>query len=340
MIQNWNEFLKTQGAVIEHGSVQHFGAPAEELRTARDGLVVADLTHYGLIAFTGEDAQTFLHSQVTNDLRNLKPEAALFAGYCTAKGRMLANFLIFKRDADILLMLPEALRESVQKRLSMFILRAKVKVRDAGPEWVRLGLSGIGASEALVSAIGAAPDGMMAVLHTDSAFAVQLGDNRFDVFVQLDHAEAVWKALLTEARPVGAPAWDWLMVTAGVPVIVPATQDQFVPQMANMEVLYGVSFQKGCYPGQEIVARSQYLGKIKRRMYLAHVDADARPGEDLFSPDLPGQACGLIANAAPAPEGGSDVLAVLQVSSFEGAEVHWQNADGPRLEFRPLPYAL
>ncbi len=340
MILNWSDFLKTQGAVIEHGSVQHFGAPQEELRTARDGLVVADLSHFGLIAFAGEDALTFLHGQVTNDLHGLKPETALFAGYCTAKGRMLANFLIFRRDGDILLMLPESLREAIQKRLSMFILRARVKARDAGPEWVRLGLSGPGARETLVAAVGAAPVGMMAVLHTDTAFAVQLGDNRFDLFVQPDHAETAWKALLTEARPVGAPAWDWLMVAAGVPVVVPATQDQFVPQMANMEALYGVSFQKGCYPGQEIVARSQYLGKIKRRMYLAHVDAEASAGDELFSPDLPGQACGIVANAAPAPEGGSDVLAVLQVSSFEGGEVHWRGADGPRLGFRPLPYAL
>lgn len=340
MMQTWMDFLKGQGAVIESGQARHFGAPDEELRTARDGLVVADLSHFGLIGFAGEEAQTFLHGQVTNDLRGLKPEAASFAGYCTAKGRMLANFLIFKRDADILLMLPEALRETVQKRLSMFILRAKVKARDAGTEWVRLGLSGIGARETLVAALGAAPTGMMAVLHTQTAFVVQLGENRFDLFVQPAQADTVWKGLVTEARPVGSAAWDWLMIEAGVPVILPATQDQFVPQMANMEVLQGVSFQKGCYPGQEIVARSQYLGKIKRRMFLAHIDGAAQPGDELFSPDLPGQACGMVANAAPAPEGGSDALVVLQVASAEAGEVHWQAAEGPRLQFRTLPYSL
>ncbi|WP_232019132.1 YgfZ/GcvT domain-containing protein [Sulfuritortus calidifontis] len=332
--------MQTQGAAIEGGAVKHFGAPAEELRTARDGLVVADLSHYGLIGFEGEDTQTFLHGQLTNDMRGLKPEAALFAGYCTAKGRLLANFLVFRRDAGVLLMLPEAVREAVQKKLSMFILRSKVKARDAGPEWVRLGLNGIGAREALVAAIGAAPQGMMSVLHTDSAFAVQLGDNRFDLFVQPDHAQRVWQALTTEARPVGAPAWDWLMIRAGVAMVLAPTQDQFVPQMLNMEVLHGISFQKGCYPGQEIVARTQYLGKIKRRTYLAHVEAAVRPGDELFSPDLPGQACGVIANAAPAPEGGSDVLAVMQVSSFEAGEVRWQRPDGPQLRFEPLPYSL
>lgn len=332
--------MQTQGAVIDDGMARHFGAPTEELHAARDGLVVADLSHYGLIAFNGEEAQTFLHSQLTNDLRALKPETALFAGYCTAKGRMLANFLVFQRDGDILLMLPESLREGLQKKLSMYILRSKVKARDAGGEWVRLGVNGVGAGEALVAAIGAAPSGMMNVLQTESAFAVQLGDNRFDLFVRPDHAQRVWQALVTEARPVGAPAWDWLMIKAGVPVVLPQTQDQFVPQMANMEVLHGVSFQKGCYPGQEIVARTQYLGKIKRRTYLAHVDGAARPGDELFSPDLPGQACGMIANAAPTPEGGSDVLAVMQVASHEAGVVHWQSADGPQLRFEPLPYSL
>lgn len=332
--------MQTQGAVIEGGAVKHFGAPAEELHTARDGLVVADLSQYGLIGFEGEDTQTFLHGQLTNDMRGLAPEAALFAGYCTAKGRLLANFLVFRRDAGVLLMLPEAVREAVQKKLSMFILRSKVKARDAGSEWVRLGLNGIGAREVLVAAIGAAPVGMMAVLHTDTAFAVQLGDNRFDLFVQPDHAQRVWQALTTEARPVGAPAWDWLMIRAGVAMVLAPTQDQFVPQMLNMEVLHGISFQKGCYPGQEIVARTQYLGKIKRRTYLAHVDAVAQPGDELFSPDLPGQACGMVANAAPAPGGGSDVLAVMQVSSFETGEVRWQRPDGPQLRFEPLPYSL
>ncbi len=340
MQQGWGDFLKGQGAVIDQGKVADFGALQEELHTARDGLVLADLSHFGLIAFSGEEAQDFLHKQVTNDMRALAPETALFAGYCTAKGRLLANFLVFKRDADILLMLPEAIREATQKRLAMFILRAKVKARDAGPEWVRLGLSGIGARETLVNAIGAAPDGMMAVIHTDTAFAVQLGDNRFDLFVQPDHASAMWQALVTEARPVGAAVWDWLMVRGGVPIVEPATQDQFVPQMANMDTLHGVSFQKGCYPGQEIVARTQYLGKVKRRMYLAHVDAEAAAGDELYSPDLAGQACGLIANAAPAPGGGSDVLAVILVSSHEAGDVRLKGLDGPRLAFEPLPYAV
>jgi folate-binding protein YgfZ len=176
--------------------------------------------------------------------------------------------------------------------------------------------------------------------HGEQAFALRLGDGRFDLFVAPDAAPATWEKLAARARPVGAPAWDWLMVQAGVPVVLPQTQDHFVPQMANMEILGGVSFNKGCYPGQEIVARSQYLGKVKRRLHLAHLEEEARPGDELFAPDPADQSAGLIANAAPAPEGGWDVLAVVLNPSVEAGEVRLKRRDGAKLAFKPLPYPV
>jgi tRNA-modifying protein YgfZ len=335
----WTDFLTSRGAVFADAGVAHFGDAEGELAAAAGAGVLADLSHYGLIALAGEDAQTFLHGQITNDLRNLRPQAAVFAGYLSAKGRMLANFLVMKRDADVLLMLPEALRESIQKRLAMFVLRAKVKLRDAGGEWVRLGVNG--ADAALAEALGfALPAEMMGMTHGEQAFALRLGEQRCDIFVAPDAAPVLWDRLAESCRPVGAPAWDWLMVRAGVPMVLPPTQDHFVPQMANMELLGGVSFNKGCYPGQEIVARSQYLGKVKRRLYLAHVDDAAHPGDELYSADLPDQAAGHIANAAPAPGGGWDVLAVTHSSSVEAGDVRLRARDGARLSFQPLPYPV
>ena len=336
----WNDFLASQGARIEQGVVASFGDPAGEL-TAADQTVLADLSHFGLIAFAGEEAQTFLHGQITNDLRRLEDNAGVFAGYLSPKGRMLANFLVMKRGADILVMLPEALRESVQKRLAMFILRAKVKVRDAGSEWVRMGVSGPGAA-ALVDELvgGAVPQDVMGMAHAETLFALRLGPGRFDVFVAPEGAPEVWQRLAALARPVGAPVWDWLMVQAGVPVVLPQTQDHFVPQMANMEILGGVSFNKGCYPGQEIVARSQYLGKVKRRLHLAHVEAEARPGDELFAPEPADQSAGIIANAAPAPGGGWDVLAVVLNPSVAAGVVRLKSRDGARLALKPLPYPV
>jgi len=150
----------------------------------------------------------------------------------------------------------------------------------------------------------------------------------------------VWQALTQHATPVGAPVWDWLRLNAGVPMLVAATQELFVPQMVNLEAIGGVNFQKGCYPGQEIVARSQYLGKMKRRMFLAHLDESAAPGDSLYSADLPGQATGTVVNAAPAPGGGFDLLAVAQIESANTQTLHLKAESGAPLTLKPLPYAL
>lgn len=341
MIPSWRETLQSHGAVLGDGAVAHFGDPAGELAAVRDATVLADLSHYGLIGFAGEEAQTFLHALITNDLRGLGPDKAVFAAHLSPKGRMLANFLVMRRDADVLLLLPAALREAIQKRLSMYILRAKVKARDASDEWVRLGVNGPAAAGLVSETLGlAAPTGIMAMTHATDAFALCLGEGRYDLFARPEQAAAVWRALAAQARPVGAPAWDWLLINAGVPTVLPATQDHFVPQMANMERLGGVSFQKGCYPGQEIVARSQYLGKVKRRLFLAHLDASAQPGDELYAAEPVDQAAGIIANAAPAPGGGWDVLAVALAPSVEAGDVRLKARDGAALAFRPLPYPV
>jgi folate-binding protein YgfZ len=341
MIPEWSEYLLTQGARLLGDAVADFGAPLDEARAARTSLVVADLSNWGLIGLSGEEAQTFLHGQITNAVQGMDPGRAVFAGYCSAKGRMLANFLVIRRGEDLLVMLPEGLRTAIQKRLGMFILRAKVKARDAGGEWVRLGLSGPGAGDLLRDTLALAPNAdILAVAHADHAFAIRLGDERFDLFVRPEHAAETWSRLAARARPVGAPAWDGLLVLAGIPTVLPQTQDQFVPQMANMDALHGISFNKGCYPGQEVVARSQYLGQVKRRLYLAHVDADAAPGDDLYTSALPGQSCGTVANVAPSPEGGHDLLAVVRIEGIQADDVRLGGADGPRLSFQPLPYPL
>lgn len=338
-MSTWSEYLLTQGAVVLGDRVDNFGDPVAERTALPSATVLADLSHFGLIGFSGDEALKFLHGQVTNDLRPLSPETAVFAGYCSAKGRMLANFLVFRQADDLLLMLPETLRAGIQKRLGMFVLRARVQVRDASAEWVRLGLAGPGAA-ALLAGLGLMPAGQLAVVHGESGFAVRIGTERFILLLRPDTAPTVWMTLRAMARPVGAAAWDWLAVNAGVPTILPETQDAFVPQMANMGQLNGLSLTKGCYPGQEIVARTEYLGQQKRRLYLAHVSADARPGDALYSPLFGEQSAGTVVNAAPSPGQGSDLLAVLQIRGVEHGEVHLGTPQGPALDFKPLPYPL
>lgn len=327
----WTDFLATQG---------YPGADlGGDLAAARDGLVLADLSHYGLLAFAGADARDFLQNQISNDLRNQTPAQGVFAAYCTPKGRMLANFIVVERAGERLLLLPRALVAPLQKRLAMYILRSHVTHRDASESWVGMGLSGPGAAALLQSVLDLAPQPGLGVAQGEHAFAIALGEDRFDLFVAPEHAPAVWQALAAQARPVAPAAWDWLLVRAGIPVVLPETQDHFVPQMANMDVLHGISFNKGCYPGQEVVARAHWIGKVKRRLFLARVEAEPALAQEVFSAAVPDQAAGAIANLAPAPEGGFAVLLVLREEARAADDVTLGTRTGARLQFMNLPYA-
>lgn len=340
MIESWKNFLQSQGAVIENATVLHYGDPVAERMASVDGTIVADLSQLGVIAFHGDDTVSFLQGQLTNDLRGLNADSAQWNGYCSPKGRLLGNFLMWRQGADYCLQLSGDILPGLLKRLSMFVLRAKVQGRDASDETVRLVVAGKAALASVNAAMGAVPASAMHTAATAAGQVIRVGDDKFVLSIAPEHAPAVWQTLCQSATPVGAPVWDWLRLNAGIPMIVAATQEQFVPQMVNLEVIGGVSFQKGCYPGQEIVARSQYLGKLKRRMFLAHVDAEAAPGDNLYSADIEGQATGTVVNAAPAPTGGFDVLAVAQVESANTQTLHLKAADGAALSLKPLPYAL
>lgn len=340
MIESWQSFLHSQGAHVEQGAVQYFADPAAELAAAKNGTIVADLSQLGLIAFRGEDTVAFLQGQLTNDVRQLQANTAQWNGYCSPKGRLLGNFLMWRQGDDYVLQLSGDIRESVQKKLAMFIMRSKTKARDASDENVRLVIAGPQAPEAVQSAVGAVPEAPMQSILTKSGVVIRVGADKFVLSLLPPAAEQAWGALAHFATPVGAPVWDGLRLNAGIPMITAATQDEFVPQMVNLEVIGGVSFQKGCYTGQEIVARSQYLGKLKRRMFLAHVDEEALPGDSLYSADAEGQATGMVVNASPAMEGGCDLLAVMRIESAKTGAIHLKSLDGPTLTLKNLPYTL
>ena len=340
MTEAWKTFLENQGARLQDSAVQDYGDPAAERTAAATGTVMADLSQLGVIAFSGEDTASFLQGQLTNDVRALHAEDAQWNGYCSPKGRLLGNFLMWRDDADTCLQLSGDILPSVLKRLSMFVMRAKTRGRDASDERVRLVVAGPAALDAVSAALGALPDAPMRSIASEAGRVIRTGTDKFVLAIRPEHAERVWQTLRASATPVGAPVWDWLRLSAGIPMIVAATQEQFVPQMVNYEALGGVSFQKGCYPGQEIVARSQYLGKLKRRMVLAHADAPAAPGDSLYSADLGEQASGTVVNAAPAPAGGYDLLAVAQVESVRSQTLRLGRPDGAVLTLKPFPYAV
>jgi len=340
MNQVWQDFLATQYANIEDGVVQHFGDVASERSTAKTCTVICDLSQFGLIKVTGEDAQGFMQNLFSSDVREVSAQHAQISSFNTAKGRMLATFLIWKTGDDYFLHLPRSLHGMIQKKLSMYVLRSKVAISDASNELVCLGLAGIEAEALVDECFASVPQDAMAAVHDKHGSVIRLGNDRFQIVTSPEQAPALWKCLNDGARPAGSVCWDWRNIRAGVPVILPATQEQFVPQMANLELIGGVSFKKGCYPGQEIVARMQYLGKLKRRMYLAHVEGPAQAGDELYSEEMSGQSCGMVVNAAAAPDGGYDLLAVVQISSHDAHPVHLGSLDGEVLQFEALPYSL
>ncbi|MFM9971504.1 MAG: YgfZ/GcvT domain-containing protein [Burkholderiales bacterium] len=327
----WINELAHLGAHIESGTIRHFGDAAGELRAARDGKVIAALSHLTMLEFAGEDAEAFLQGQLSCDVKALAQGAVTLGSYNTAKGRMLASFFLLRAGERFLMLLSADIAATIQKRLTMFILRAKVKITQLQDTLVLLGLSGAAQNVELENLTPTQAANMQ---------PFQLADGRKLLLIAETNALEIWSALTTQFKPIGAPAWQWLDILHGIPFITSATQDQLVPQMTNLELIGGVSFKKGCYPGQEIVARTQYLGKVKRRMFRAHLEVEAKPGDALYSDDLGDQASGLVISSQASPEGGYELLVVTQMGSRESSTVRLKSSQGPALRFEPLPYTI
>jgi hypothetical protein len=303
---------------------------------------LCDLSHLGLIRVRGEDATTFLQGQLTSDVRLVTDERAQPSAWCSPKGRMLASFLVFRHAGDVYLQTPRERVAALLKRLRMFVLRAKVELADASDELARAGIAGGCAAELLA---GAAPEEPFAVRQDGGVTLIRLPGDR--ARVEIVGTAAAVKALWERAAPTGGVAgpdfWALLDIRAGLPTVYDGTAEAFVPQMANLQLVEGVSFTKGCYTGQEVVARMQYLGKLKRRMYLARVATGTvpQPGDDLYAPGSEsGQGAGKVVDARRSPAGDVEALVVVEAGSAAGGEVRIGGPKGPRLAFSPLPYPL
>ncbi len=341
---NWKDTITSQGArhsATETAHVPDFGRTLGISELA-DGFV-AVVGGQGVIAVTGDDAASFLHGQLTNDVSHLGQGEARLAGYCSPKGRLQASFLMWRNAESVFLQLPRELQGALQKRLSMFVLRAKAKLSDATPDVV-LGLGGARASAALLALFGMVPAAPYAKLDHALGTLIRLPDAfgapRYQWLTSEAQALAAWPALTATLVPAGDDAWNLAAIHAGIPTITLKTQEQFVPQMVNFELLGGVNFKKGCYPGQEIVARSQYLGKLKRRTALASIAATAQAGDEVFATSDPDQPCGMVVNAAPNGNGGVDALVEMKLAAIEQGDIHLGSASGASVQFQTMPYPL
>lgn len=342
MNATWQNYLGAKGASFSDFSVKFHDDERQDVALAAQGTVVVPLHHLGAIRASGEDASVLLHNLFSNDVKKLGPNEAQLTSFNSPKGRMLANLLLWREGSDYLLALSADIHAAMLKKLSMFILRSKVRLMDDSGDSVLIGLAGPQAGAALEAA-GLHIPGAPRATASGVATVVRLDGARFIVSAPLSEGAGLWdKFVAAGAVPAGSAAWQWIDISEGLPTVTQPIQEEFVAQMLNYELIGGVSFNKGCYPGQEIVARTHYLGKLKKRMFRVHAETEAPPaaGTDVYSPEFGDQSAGKVVIAAPAPDNGYDALVVLQTSSAESTEVHLGSPTGPTVQFLPLPYAL
>lgn len=336
-MNNWQQYFTLQGTN---------DARALTVADLADGFV-APIADLALIKAGGAEAVSFLHKQLTNDVEHLGAGEARLAGYCSPKGRLMATFLIWRTADDLFLQLPRAIAAALQKRLQMFVMRAKVTLSDVGDTDeapLMLGLGGHKAAAVLATWFDALPEAPYAKIDHRLGTLIRLADAcgapRYQWLMSKATAQAVWPVLTVALATGDDAAWMLSQVHAGVPQIDAITQEKFVPQMVNWELLGGVNFKKGCYPGQEIVARSQYLGKLKRRTMLVTINGAAQAGDALFSSLDPDQPCGMVVNAAPNGAGAIDALVEIKLAAIDEGSVNVGAVDGPAVRFLTMPYAL
>jgi len=344
---SWNtgavdDFARTVGgtvAVDPYGPSIDVGAAAPPA-----GSAVAPLADLGLVSVSGDEGARFLHAQITNDVEHLEPGEARWGGYCSVKGRLQATFRYWRDPAAIHLVVARPMAQALARRLSMFVLRTKARVLDTSDAQVVFGLLGQASADAAAAALGVAVPGADGTVSAAGANLVGLpplpgpdSRPRWLLVVPAQTAATAWSVLAVAATPMSSAAWRRTEVLVGIPRIVAGTFEQFVPQMINFESVDGVNFRKGCYPGQEVVARSQYLGKLKRRMYAGHGRGPLpAPGADVL-PAEGGDACGRVVLAAPDGADGFDLLFESQVATVQAGPVQ---TGGVPIERRALPYAL
>ena len=282
--------------------------------------MITDLSHFSVIKVSGKDAQIFLQGQLTNDVRQVTEQHSQLTSWCTAKGRMLVNMHLCLRNDAYHLLLPQTSCTAILKRLQMYVLRSAVILEDVSAHLSRFGLIG----------------NKQCIGDTDTILDMPGNPSRHIVLTE--QAQNLWQCALKNTDAVGADTWELLNILSGLPQIIPITSEKFVPQMVNFQAIGGINFKKGCYTGQEVVARLRYLGALKRRMYLAKIECQNIPqaGDAI---NLKEECVGHIVNAQAHPDGGVVLLAVINIDSVTSEHVYWQQAEYT-LQFMELPYAL
>lgn len=340
--QDWLDYLKTQSAVVDRGDLIHFDNPKLEAHSISNSDIITVLGDYGVITASGDEAAQFLQNQFSNDVRLINDKQSQLSSYCSPKGRVISLFRLIQQNNQYYMLLPKERLAATLKRLKMFILRTKVTLEDDSEHYGAIGVSGSNAMNLVNNIIASAPGNDNECVYNEQLSVVRVPgiQPRFLIFTTYEKLITIWSNLKDQATPVATEAWRYLDIQAGIPEVYDVNSEEFVPQMINLHSLHGVSFQKGCYPGQEVVARMHYLGKQKRRMYLAHTTTESapQPGDNVYTENDPsGQSVGKIVSSTTAQEGGFDTLIVMQIKSVEERE-NIITKDSGMIDFKELPY--
>ncbi len=344
MNNNWQTFLLENGAESNPSGLMVFDNETGSNKTTQENTVICDLSQYSTVVVAGEDAATFMQGQFTNDVNLVTENNSQLSAFCNNKGRMIANFRLFKHQNNYFINLHSSLVETAINHLQNYILRSQVVLQDVSEQLIHLGICGEQAATLLSTYVDTISDEIDSVSFNEQYIFIRAAGEtpRYEIFCDIEHARQLWHDLSQQIKAVNSSSWDYLNIQAGIPCIDINTSETFVPQMANMELINGVSFNKGCFTGQEIVARMHYLGKLKKRCFKIHIATDTAPlaGDKLFAENArAGQNTGEIIMAAKNPESGYDALAVIQIADTESG-LFLNDADGPVVTVKTLPYEL
>lgn len=344
MNNEWQQFLLNNNAKIESNRTLNYGLSIEEEQNGYSNVVLAELSHYSLIEVSGDDAIEFLQGQLTNDIKLLNDTSSQLSAYCNPKGRILASFRIFLRNGRYFLRMQESISDATLKRLRMFVMRSKVDLIDRSEELSRIGVAGDNATTALKSAFNSLPIKSDDSLTENEVTIIRLPGSlpRYELHGPMNRIQEIWQSLQNNAVLIGQNSWNLLTIRAAIPEIVAETVEAFVPQMVNLQSINGLSFTKGCYPGQEVVARMHYLGKLKRRLFICATEAAELPiaGDAIISSGDNEQKVGQVVSASRSNAENIEFLAVLQIERAENEQLFLKSPSGSGIKLIDLPYSL
>jgi tRNA-modifying protein YgfZ len=344
MNNDWKNYLLQKGAKQNDEGLFIFDDSFSDAQLAEGRDIICDLSHFSTVVIAGDDAVTMMQGQFTNDVNKVDEGHNQISAFCNNKGRMLANFRLFQSQGNYFLSLRSDLVESSIEHLQKYVLRAQVAIQDVSQQLIHLGINGKNAEMLLSEFIGKLDTAVDSVSYNDDYIAIRVAGEipRYEVFCSLEHAKALWENLSGKASVTNSNYWEFLNIKSGLPFIDSNTREELVPQMANMELINGVSFEKGCYTGQEIVARTHYLGKQKRRTYRVKIisEHEPKPGDQLATnKSTENQYIGTLVNIYRAAKNEYEALAVIQITAAESEKLELKDADS-KITVIELPYSL